>query len=109
MEPADICERAASLVSSERATEHGDYRDSFESIATMWNGYLVAREGSARAGSPLLGEDVANLMELLKIARRLNGKCNLDDYVDGAGYAALAGAMAAPTEANTTMGSAART
>ena len=35
------------------------------------------------------------MMELLKIARRLTGTFNLDDYVDSVGYAAIAGELAA--------------
>mgnify|MGYP003631514948 CR=1 FL=1 len=34
--------------------------------------------------------DAANMMELLKIARRKLGGLNVDDYTDGAGYAAVA-------------------
>ena len=33
--------------------------------------------------------DVANLMELLKVARRKLGSFNPDDYVDGAGYSGV--------------------
>ena len=39
---------------------------------------------------PLTGADAANMMELLKIARRKAGAHNPDDYVDAAGYAAIA-------------------
>jgi hypothetical protein len=38
---------------------------------------------------------VANLMEGLKIARRYTGKFNADDYIDGCGYSACAGEIAA--------------
>ncbi len=40
---------------------------------------------------PLDAHDVANLMEGMKIARRYSGSFNVDDYIDGAGYAAVAG------------------
>ena len=52
-------------------------------IAMLWNGYLHDKD-------TLTAEDVANMMELLKIARRKLGTFNEDDYVDGAGYAAVA-------------------
>jgi hypothetical protein len=34
------------------------------------------------------------MMEGMKIARRYSGSHNVDDYVDGAGYAACAGEIA---------------
>ena len=38
--------------------------------------------------------DVANMLEAFKIARRYSGSHNIDDYVDGAGYAGCAGEVA---------------
>jgi hypothetical protein len=38
----------------------------------------------------LSAEDVANMMELMKIARRKLGTLKKDNYIDGAGYAAVA-------------------
>lgn len=40
--------------------------------------------------------DVANMMEILKVARRYNGTFNPDNYVDGCGYSAVAYECAAP-------------
>tara|TARA_R100000988_G_C4002612_1_gene170122 strand:+ start:1906 stop:2118 length:213 start_codon:yes stop_codon:yes gene_type:complete len=57
--------------------------ENHENIARLWNGYLYNK-------SHLTAEDVANLMELLKIARRKLGNFNEDDYTDGAGYAGVA-------------------
>ena len=34
-------------------------------------------------------QDAANMMELFKVARRLTGVFNPDDFLDGAGYAAV--------------------
>ncbi len=84
-----IAARAAQLVGDNRQSTHGDMLKGFERIATIWNGILTAA-GKAPA-RPLDAHDVANLMEGLKIARRYGGSFNLDDYVDGAGYAAVAG------------------
>lgn len=44
--------------------------------------------------APLNGEDVAQLMALLKIARTQLGSNNTDDHVDGVGYVAIAGELA---------------
>jgi hypothetical protein len=84
-----IADDAVTLVSGERSETHGDVVKNHTAIADMWNGYLKARVGIKEA--ELDAEDVANMMECLKIARRLNGSFNKDDYVDGAGYAAVAG------------------
>jgi hypothetical protein len=82
-----IAKEAVRTISA-RAKQHGDILATFQNIASVWNGILIA---SGKAGEPLDAHDVANLMEGLKIARRYTGAFNLDDYVDGAGYAAVAG------------------
>ena len=92
MKASDIATRAAELVSSERAHTHGDKLANHQKIAAVWNGILTA---SGKAGQPLDAHDVANLMEGLKIARRYTGAFNIDDYLDGCGYAACAGEIAA--------------
>ena len=97
MTPAkEICLAAAELVSGSRQQQHGSKQANFANIAELWNGYLAClgrqRDQEFCFLSPT---DVANLFELCKIARRLTGKFNLDDYIDGAGYAACAGELAA--------------
>lgn len=87
---SELAAEAARLVSGDRQTTHGDKLANHVIIASMWNGYLSARGASGKKAE-LDAEDVANLMECLKIARRLCGAFNPDDYVDGAGYAAVAG------------------
>jgi hypothetical protein len=92
MKAGDIASKAAELVSSDRAHVHGDMLANHMAIAAVWNGILAA---SGKAGQPLDAHDVANLMEGLKIARRYTGKFNADDYIDGCGYSACAGEIAA--------------
>jgi hypothetical protein len=89
MNAAGICQRAMELVDGDRATTHGDKRQNHECIAAIWNGILEARRIAGRPPT-LDAHDVANLMEGMKIARRYTGTFNEDDYVDGAGYAAVA-------------------
>ena len=89
MKAVEIATRAAELVGGDRASAHGDMLENHRKIASVWNGILAAA-GKAPA-APLNAHDVANLMEGLKIARRYSGAYNIDDYVDGSGYAALAG------------------
>ena len=76
-------DRASLLVGGDRAETHGSMWENHENIARLWNGYLHNK-------GTITAEDVASMMELLKIARRKLGTFNEDDYVDGAGYAAVA-------------------
>lgn len=86
MKAADILAQASELIGTARAHQHGDMWINHENIAQLWTGYLWQKLGSNQVSAT----DVANMMELLKIARRKLGGINLDDYVDGAGYAAVA-------------------
>lgn len=86
----EILKTATGIVSGDRAASHGDKLANHDCIGALWNGYLRARVLVGRPAD-LNAEDVANLMELMKVARRLTGSFNVDDYVDGAGYAAVAG------------------
>lgn len=87
--------KASDLVGTDRSQQHGPIFANHTAIAELWNGYMSARSYSQKGGqSELDAADVANMMELLKVARRLNGAHNDDDYVDAAGYAAIAGEIA---------------
>lgn len=55
--------------------------DSFDEIAALWSVYL---------GHPIIGEDVAMMMILLKVARVMKCVSIDDSLVDIAGYAACA-------------------
>jgi hypothetical protein len=95
MKAKEIATKAAELVGGGRADTHGDLFWNHQNIAHVWNGILTAAGKEPTGGQRLDALDVANLMEGLKIARRYTGALNLDDYVDGAGYAACAGEIAA--------------
>ena len=84
MTAKEILETALEIVEGDRASTHGEIRENHTNIARLWNAYLSSCLGELKAS------DVANMMELLKIARRRTGSLNRDDYVDGAGYAAAA-------------------
>lgn len=94
MKAAEVCAEAAALVGGERDRTHGTKARNFGNIALFWNAYLRARFGDAGAACDLSALDVANMMEAMKIARRCWGAHNMDDYVDGAGYAGCAGELA---------------
>ncbi len=92
MNASDICKKADSLVGGDRAETHGDKLTNHENIAALWHAYLVRSGYNGLISITAL--DVANMMELLKIARRMAGAHNIDDYIDGAGYASVAGEIA---------------
>jgi uncharacterized protein DUF6378 len=92
MDANGIALKAAELVGGDREKTHGDKVLNHQKIAGVWNGILAAAGKSPV--TPLDAHDVANLMEGLKIARRYLGTFNPDDYIDGAGYAAVAGEIA---------------
>lgn len=86
---AAILAEAARITSGDRAATHGDKTLNHAIIAQLWNAYLQVVPRTA-----LRADDVATMMELLKIARRLTGAFNSDDYIDAAGYAGIAGEIA---------------
>jgi len=94
MKSEEIAKRAASLVGGDRKASHGNKLINHTNIAILWNALLTII-----GDRPLNPHDVCNLMELLKVARRYSGKTNDDDYIDGAGYAALAGEIKARIDA----------
>lgn len=90
MTASRICGKAASLVGGDRAKTHGDKTENHQNIADLWNAYL----GEALIAR-LTPTDVALMMALLKIARTKSGTFNPDDFIDMAGYAGVAGEIAA--------------
>jgi hypothetical protein len=76
-----ILQEAARAV-YERSKKHGQPEDSFRRIAGLWNAYLGFPEDQL-----LDGEDVVNMMVLMKVARNAEGHYTEDNYADIAGYA----------------------
>jgi hypothetical protein len=99
---AEIAETAAKLVGGDRQATHGDKSINFRNTAEVWNAILQAKArqvGTSLTPIPLNEYDVANMLEAFKIARRYSGKFNLDDHIDGAGYAACGGEIGAKLNA----------
>lgn len=88
MRAHEILLQSAEIVKGDRERQHGDKYENHENIAALWEGF-IRRLINARMKvwiprGFLYGEDVASLMELLKVARRLSGEFNPDDALDGA-------------------------
>lgn len=95
----EILTHAATLVGGDRAKSHGPKDVNHIAIAELWNAYLrnagVIISNDMGGSQHLNAHDVAQMMVLLKIARTQSGGVhNPDNYVDGAGYMAIAGELA---------------
>lgn len=92
MKAEEIALKAAELVGGDRAASHGDKAKNFAAIARLWTAYMKSRRDPE---TDLDAADIGHMMALLKIARTQSGEFNIDDSIDGAGYIACAGEIAA--------------
>ena len=90
MKKEEILIKAAELISSKRQDTHGDCFKNHSQIADLWSVFLDDKLKPMKEITP---GDVAIMMCLLKISRSTMGDFNLDDFVDGAAYMAIAGEM----------------
>lgn len=94
-----VLDDAKRVITTERGNQHGDAEDSFDMIANFWRVYLENTNMMAGNNVSVIirREDVAEMMALLKKARKVHGNPgNFDHAVDDIGYTALAAMMAAP-------------
>jgi hypothetical protein len=97
MEPArlmreEILDGARKATCGDRDRQYGKPETNFNRIAILWNAHLEVAFGSGAAR--LAAEDVCWMLSQVKQARAIHG-FNLDNYVDGAGYIACGGEVAA--------------
>ena len=83
-----ILNKAIQCITVDRAATHGDAEDSFSEIAKLWSWWIDNR---TIPEAELLPEDVSMMMALFKIGRIAGNPTHYDNYVDLAGYTALAG------------------
>jgi hypothetical protein len=84
----EIIEQAAALVGGHRHKQHGEKRENMQNISDLWNSYL-----GSQMKSPITAAQVAWLNVLQKVARTKSGSRNIDNAVDAAGYAGIAGEL----------------
>lgn len=92
----DLLLEAGNTILKDRPGVHGSAENSFEMIGDMWTVYLrhVRR---VRTTDTIRGEDVAEMMTMLKKARKVYGQStNRDNDIDDIGYTALAGMLRLP-------------
>lgn len=93
MDKKTCLETAIGCVTQDRQNDYGAPENNFATIAAYWNVYM-----SSKGHRPVfLPEDVAIMMGLLKVARMASSPKKADNYVDGAGYFAIAAEL---TESN---------
>jgi len=85
MKRSEILDTAKEYVTKDRAATHGDAESNFGLIAAYWSAHLDAHVGPA---------DVAVMMTLFKLARMKSNPAHIDNAIDAAAYAALAGEIA---------------
>ena len=90
MNKEEILTKATELVSKSRQDSHGDTFKNHEQIADFWNTYL---DDKLKPMASITPDEVAMMIGLLKVSRSQMGKYNIDDYVDGAAYMAIAGEL----------------
>ena len=89
MRKEDILKKASELVTGDRNETHGDAFQNHAEIAEFWNIFL---DGKLQSMASITAQDVAIMMILLKVSRSNQGKkFNLDNFIDMAGYSAIAG------------------
>jgi hypothetical protein len=89
MNRTEILQTANEYITKDRAATHGEAEDSFAQIAAAWTWWL-----NDRLSAPVTAYDVAMMMVLFKLARAKGNIHHSDNFVDGAGYLAIAGEIA---------------
>lgn len=86
MNRAGILDTAKGYVTQDRNVTHGEPEETFGLIAAYWSSHLDI---------PVTETDVAVLMTLFKLARLKANPTNPENWVDGCGYLACGGEIAA--------------
>lgn len=90
-----ILEESEKCICSKREADYGTPHDNFKIISNLWTVYLQKVAG---LDTNITSQDVAIMMALLKIGRISSGVVKEDNYIDAAGYIALAGEIATSVE-----------
>lgn len=78
----EILEDARVLTEGDRNKTYGSVYESCKRVGDLWSAYLQ---------TPVSPLQVAQMMVLFKVARSVASPKHLDNYVDAAAYAAIAG------------------
>lgn len=78
----DILQEAETVL-KDRENTHGSIQKTHQTIAEFWSAYLRARYN---VDFDLKPSEAADMMDLLKDARKATGEQDKDTYRDGIGY-----------------------
>lgn len=84
---ATVLEEAKQLITADRNIAYGDAAVNMKNAAEMVTSYLAQR---LRSGKGITAHDMAIIMVISKISRIACGEFKRDNYVDAAGYLAIA-------------------
>lgn len=87
MNRREVLKAAEKCVCGDREQDYGSPENNFQTIASFWIDYLLAKDTPLN----IEAKDVAAMLALLKIARIANGHAKADNWIDLAGYAACGG------------------
>ncbi|UBF22633.1 hypothetical protein HRTV-25_gp52 [Halorubrum tailed virus 25] len=90
----ELASEVGSVIADRNGT-HGDPVENHDHIANLWTAYL----GDVLQ-RPIRGDEVADMMILLKLSRKHVGGMDMDHYRDAIGYAAI-GSLYVPDEDET--------
>ncbi len=109
MNRAEILDTAKSLITGDRQEQYGDAAQIYKVVGKMWGDYIF--EGFAKRYGPIYDSDskqitgfvfspqtVLTMLALMKIGREVSGNHKDDNFIDAAGYIALAGEIAGSDE-----------
>jgi hypothetical protein len=83
-----LLKRGIELTGGDRNKTYGDPWDNLTACAQLWEAYLSAK---LRSDVCIVAEDVAHMMQLVKMTRTFYGEYHADNYLDNAVYGAIAG------------------
>ena len=82
-----LLKRGIELTGGGRNKTYGEPWSNLTACAALWEAYISAKYGEVH----LVAEDVAHMMQLVKMARTFHGAYHADNYLDNAVYGAIAG------------------
>jgi hypothetical protein len=106
MNRSEILDEAKRLTTGDRQQQYGDAAQNYKVVGEMWVTYLLAcltkagyqiilSSGKAAQEFHIEPQGVLTMLALMKIGREASGNHKDDNFVDAAGYVALAGEIAA--------------
>ena len=84
-----LLKKGIELTGGDRNETYGPPWENLTACAQLWEAYLGAKFDECRV--KLTAEDVAHMMQLIKMTRTFYGPYHADNYLDNATYGAIAG------------------